>query len=313
MNSMAPNGERESYRDDSVEREENATYKQRLAVFLKLEPTAALVMLWAIKLYKLYNDEAIIQFINHLDMSSGEDLFAKCNAVCSWYEEVILNRKYFIKHLIEQQLNATERERQLILLAAGKSPLSLEILISNSSKVYRIFEIDVSQINEKKELYDMVSPEYSEKLKCITADITSSSILNILNKSENEYRHDIPSIILMEGVSYYLSKQELENIIASFQSEKKNIFIIEYLVPYRCVNQKRRFIPKQIFKIIQEYSGLNYITCYTKDELKRFFREKDGDVMASYSMVDMEFTRTATNTYFKKPSDGWVECVIGEI
>ncbi len=30
-------------------------------------------------------------------------------------------------------------------------------------------------------------------------------------------------------------------------------------------------------------------------------------------MVDMEFARTGTNTYFKKTSDGWIECVVGKI
>jgi hypothetical protein len=278
---------------------------------VKLEPTAALVMKWAMK---SYTNEIVLQFINQLDLSSGEELFAKCRAVCKWYEEVIQNRKCFIKQLIEQQLAATESEYQLIFLAAGKSPLAIEMLIKNYSKIRLIFETDMYGMGEKKKLYDKVCSDFSNKLKCITADIASTNVVTMLDKLEIGYRHDIRTIILLEGISYYLSITEMKKIIASFQSEKKkNIIIIEYLVPCEYVDINRRHIPKQIFKIIQERTGLNESSCYTEDELKGYFREEAGDLIESYSMVDMEFARTGINTYFKKPNDGWIECVIGKI
>lgn len=278
---------------------------------LKLEPTAALVMQWA---SKLYNEETVLRFINQLDLSSGKDLFTKCNAVCSWYDEVILNRKYFIRHLIEQQLEIAECENQLVFLAAGKSPLALELLAKNYYKINLIFEIDLSGMIEKKKLYDKVNPKFSNKVRCITADIVSADLVNILNKLEIGYYCDMPTIVLMEGISYYLSLEELKDIIASFQSGmNRNTIIIEYLVPHKFIDKKRRYIPKAIFKIIQEYTGLNEINCYSKNELKQFFREHGGDLTATFSLMDMEFARTLDNKYFKKPTDGWIECVIGNI
>ena len=59
---------------------------------LRLEPTAALVMQWSLKLYK---EEPVLRFINQLDLSSGKNLYDKCHSVCDWYDEVILNRKSF--------------------------------------------------------------------------------------------------------------------------------------------------------------------------------------------------------------------------
>jgi hypothetical protein len=278
---------------------------------LMLEPTAACVMKWAMKLYR---DGIVLQFMNQLDLSSGENFFAKCNGACNWYEEVILNRKFLIKHLIEQRLAAAESEYQLVFPAAGKSPLALELLERNNSKINCIFEIDISGMEEKKKLYDRICPDNSKKIICITADITSPNIASMLNKLEIGYRYDMQTIILLEGISYYISKQEMKNIIASFQSEKKkNIIIIEYLVPCEYVDKNRRCIPKGIFKIIQEHTGLSRISCYTEDELKRYFRENAGDLIEKYSMVDMEYARTGTNTYFKKTSDGWIECVVGKI
>jgi hypothetical protein len=277
---------------------------------LKLEPTAALVMQWALR---LYNEEAILRFLGQLDLSSGKNLYDKCHSVCTWYDEIILNRKSFIKHLIEQKLCAAEQEYQLIFLASGKSPLPIEILSGYSSKVYRIFEVDVSGIEEKKKLYLELFPEFLEKLKCVKADIASPYIWGILDRSEVGYRPDLPAIIIMEGISYYLRKQELKNVIGMFQREKPAFFIIEYLVPYRCIDQARRSIPKEIFRIIQEDCGLDGITSYTKRELRRFFWENGGDLIASYSMMDMELARTGDNAYFQKPTDGWIECIVGRV
>lgn len=94
-----------------------------------LEPTAVCVMKWAMKLYR---DGIVLQFMNQLDLSTGENFFAKCNGACNWYEEVILNRKFLINHLIEQRLAAAESEYQLVFPAAGKSPLALELLERNN-------------------------------------------------------------------------------------------------------------------------------------------------------------------------------------
>ena len=278
---------------------------------LKLEPTATCVIKWATK---LYSDDMVLKFINQLDLSSGENLFTKLDSICMWYEEVILDRKYFIKQYIEKELATTENEYQIVFLAAGKSPLAIEILIKNYSKIHFIFEIDISGMDEKKKLYDKICPIFSKKLKCITADITSTNIVDMLDKLEIGYQHNLRTIILLEGISYYISKRELKNIIANFQSEKKkNIVIIEYLVPCEYVDKNRRYIPKEIFKTVQKHAGLNEINCYTEDELNRYFKEESGYLTESYSMVDMEFARIGTNVYFKKPNDGWIEFVIGKI
>jgi len=151
---------------------------------LKLEPTAACVMKWAMKLYK---NGIVLKFINQLDLSTGENLFAKCNADCKWHEEVILNRKFFIKQLIEQRLSAAESKYQIVIPAAGKSPLSLELLERNHSKIHRIFEIDISGMEDKKILYDRICPDISNKLLCLTADIVSPNIANMLDKLEIGY------------------------------------------------------------------------------------------------------------------------------
>ncbi|MDD4984277.1 MAG: class I SAM-dependent methyltransferase, partial [Dehalococcoidales bacterium] len=243
---------------------------------LRLEPTAALVMLWALG---LYTEDPVLQYMHQLDLSSGEALLKECNSICDWYHEVILNRKSFIKHLIEQELSAAKQEFQLIFLAAGKSPLSVEILSKNPHKIHRIFEVDLSGMEDKKRLYLKVCPELTDKLQCVTADINSPDLQSVLEMPLNSYRHDMQSIVVMEGISYYLHKENLQSIIARFRTASENFFIIEYMIPYRYVNQARRHIPEEVFKIIQNHCGLRAVTSYTKNELKTIFRKNSGDLI----------------------------------
>ncbi len=262
---------------------------------------------------KLYNEEVTLRFVNKLDLSSGDALYRKCNSICNWYEEIILNRKHFINYLIERELNTANQEYQLVILAAGGSPLTIQVLSKHSAKVHSILEVDQIGMEDKKSLYLELFPEFRGKLECINANIATPDILQTIDSLNIGYSHDLPVIILLEGISYYLKKRELEDIIASFQKERKCVFIIEYLVPYEHVNQSRVSIPKDIISVIQEDCGLNSISSYTQEELGSFFRASGGDLLANYSMADMEMARTGTNKYFKNRSDGWIECAIGSI
>ncbi|MFO8143335.1 MAG: class I SAM-dependent methyltransferase [Dehalococcoidales bacterium] len=275
---------------------------------LRLEPTAALVMKWA---WKLYNEGPARKYVNRLDLSSGDKLLKECNSVCDWYEEVILNRKSFIKYLIEQELRNTCEKFQLIFLASGKSPLPLEIVFENPARIHRVFEVDTSGMEDKKRLYLNLFPELADKLQCLTADITSPDIIKAIGQQRGGYRQDICSIVILEGISYYLNKQDLKNIITRFRSGKENIFIIEYMVPGTYIDHSRKTIPEEVFNIIQDYCRLTAINSYTGDELRKMFLEEGGDLTGCYSMVDMELNRTGSNAYFKKPGDGWIECASG--
>jgi hypothetical protein len=275
---------------------------------LKLEPTAALVMKWALPLYQ---KSPALEFVNRLDLSSGTALYEKCRSVCDWYGEIILNRKYFIKHLIEQRLTEDKREYQLIILAAGKSPLGIEIMSEYAGKIHCIFEIDISGMDDKQCLYNNVFPEYAHKMKCLKSDISCGDIISILNSGSNCYDEDIPAIIIIEGVSYYLKEKDLKGIISGFRHQAEAYFIIEYLVPINCVCESRRYIPQQVFGIIHDDCELEGITTYTKEGLQTCFEEYEGKLLNGYTMANMEFNRIGVNTYFKDSADGWIECVTG--
>ncbi len=278
---------------------------------IKLEPTAALVMKWGKRAFK---KETPQKFIEHLDLSNGTELYEKCHQICDWYEEVILNRKFFINDFINSEISNSDEEYLIVNLAAGKSPLALEILEENHDRIDKVLEIDVAGMDKKKELYDKFFPEYSHKIKCITADITSSPMLALLNNLLHEFYNDHPCIIILEGITYYLNKRDLEKMISSFRSaEKNNLVIVEYMVPEEKLSNQRKKIPTQIFNTIKEYSGLEEIVTYSIDDLSQIFESNDAELKVMNNMMQIEHYRKGNNQYFRNTEEGWIECAVWRI
>ncbi|MBL1213834.1 MAG: hypothetical protein D8M61_10865 [Ignavibacteriae bacterium] len=278
---------------------------------IKLEPAAALNMLWGMRAFE---GEILDKFISHLDLSSGNELYEKCNSICEWYDEVILNRKYFIENYISQKLGASSEEHLIIILAAGKSPLSLSLLNQHVKKINKILEIDLVGMDEKKELYDRLLPEYSEKIKCITADISSKSMLMLLNSCLNEYYNNMPCIIILEGAAYFLDKEDIKNIIASFKSAKhNNHLIVEYLLPAEEISEEIKNIPTSIYSAIQESTGLAEINYYTNEIITEFVTSNEGKLVELKNLKSIEKDRLGENKYFAKSNDSWIECSVWEL
>jgi hypothetical protein len=303
---------------------------------LSLQPTASLVILWSLPLYAK-SPAPVRRFVEMLDLSSGEDLLRRCDEICDWYGEVILNRKYFLKYLVvsllaesveveeEKEWRAEWEERreevagekaaegkvQIVILAAGKSPLALELLIENPARIAKIFEVDLAGIEEKGRLYSRVAPDLAERLRCLTVDVVSEDLLDRL--ALEGFDPDAPVIVLMEGISYYLSKKSLEEIVLRFRSGGRNRIIVEYLVPCSKVRADRRPIPKGIFSLIREEAKTGGTACYTRAELSDLFRRSGGREISCFDMSEMERLRLGKNKRFCSHGDGWIEAFLGVI
>ncbi|HNX90394.1 MAG TPA: class I SAM-dependent methyltransferase [Candidatus Omnitrophota bacterium] len=274
---------------------------------LYLSPTAALVMKWA---SGLYCDGIAAEFLKTLDLSSADSLINMCNKICPWYGEVIMNRKVFIKKIVTERITAYP-DSQIVYLAAGLSPLVMEVLAENPTVVSRVFEIDIHSMDKKKNIYERLIPDLSKKINCYHADIASGIFVNLLDK-DSDFSKDQPTIVIMEGISYYLSRQEMEKILSDFVStDRKNFIIIEYLLPDESVSPEKRYIAQQVFRLIKEFSGLRDIVKYTGGDLKNLFIARNGGLTGHYSMKEMEYARRGENKFFNSANSWWIECVTG--
>ena len=277
---------------------------------LKLHPTASLVTLWSLPLYAGAGAQ-VREFLKILDLSSGEGLLRRCNDICDWYGEVILNRKHFIKRTAKGLIAGREGPVQIVILASGKSPLALELLVEEGSRISGVFEVDLAGMEEKARLYSRLLPPGAGMLRCLEADIAGSDLAERL--AEGGFNPDAPAIFVMEGISYYLSEEDLGGIVSGFRSGGRNRLILEYLVPCPEVRWERREIPRRIFSLIREEAGAGRITCYTRGELSALFEELGGRVVSTSSMAEMERLRLGINGRFLKAEDGWIEGLVAAL
>jgi O-methyltransferase involved in polyketide biosynthesis len=278
---------------------------------IKLESTASLMMQWS---KDAFSGEVIKNFVNHLDLTSGQSLMEECNSICDWYNQVVLKGKLFVSNYLDTLLEKSKDEHLIVIPGAGKSPLSLDILSRHPNKVHKIIEIDMSGMDEKMDLYRKFFPAASEKIKCITADVTSESILAVLSTMVHEFYQDIPCIILLEGITYFLSKREIEKIVSSFASTgNKNILMIEYLKPLRQVNAKTRHIPEKIFEKIKDHSGIKQISSFHPSFISKTLSKRGGKLEMKKNLTDLEKNSHGKNTHFDQADKGWIEYEIWNI
>lgn len=278
---------------------------------LKLDPASALLVRWESKVFR---DKIISTFLDHLDLSSCNELYENLFSICEWYDEAIANSKFFVRNYINSKLKNSSQQYLIILLAAGKSPLALDLISNNYNSIDRILEIDSTGMDDKKELYDKLFSEYSDKIKCITADIESPTILKLLNTLLHEFYNEHPCIIVLEDETHYLSKESLEKIVISLKSKTgNNTILIEHLLPTETVKRDKKNNPIKVYETLKDLKrkpGINY---YSTENLKEIFSKNGGRLETRNSMTEIEMMRLGTNKYFPRTEEGWIECSIWQI
>lgn len=266
-----------------------------------LSSTSALVLLWTNG--RIHRNTLASKFLRLLNLEPGKELHFKCNQIWPDYSEVIKNRKHCVLDLVQMNIK-NNTNLQVIILGAGMDTLSLEILSQN--REIKIFEIDYS-MDEKKTLIEKINPVILESLSLISSDLKNSN--GLLNSLKNYgWIQKNPTLVVLEGVSYYLTESDLEKILKIFKTRnKKNHIILEYLLTEDLVSKERRLIPKKIFNLIANETGLSNITRYNHKKIKNIIKILNGSTVKRFTMKEMELKRTGNNVFFKRVRSGWIE------
>jgi len=214
---------------------------------LELEPTAALVMEWAKDLYRTGNASL---FCSRLDLSASHRMKQECDLICPWYPEVMMNRKWFIRFLATSLVSDAEGECQVVLLAAGKSPLALELFEVHPDRIVSVIETDIAGLEEKQEIYRAVAPEFADRIRCVHTDIYHEKETEKAIFATGMYDPKRPSVVVFEGISYYLPPGVSARVLSIFCSGSlKNAVILDSLLPCRLVREDRRYISRGIWGV----------------------------------------------------------------
>jgi O-methyltransferase involved in polyketide biosynthesis len=263
-----------------------------------------MVMLWA---RPIYGSGMASRLVGALDMSGGEELCRRGEESCFWYPEIIRNRKYFIAALASACVKKAG-QCQVVVPAAGMSPIALELIECCGEHILRAFEMDLAGMEEKQKLYRQLFPGLSKSIECLSLDIREKRTIEVL--SEHGYDISVPSVVIMEGISYYLSREELLDVLGIYRSPgRDNVVIIEYLLPCNRVREDRQYIPLGEFDMIKRYCSLPLIQTYRKETLSEILGRHNGTIESHHTMCEMERARLGSQVYFREPGDWWIECL----
>ena len=266
-----------------------------------LSDTSALVLLWSDE--GCYPSHQAQSYLLQLSLDAGKQLHDQCNNVWENYNEVIVNRKSGILYVASKTIFKHDIS-QIVILGAGLAPLDVELINRHKLGEIEVFSIDLENMPLKRMLLDnLVDPSLS-RIHCVTADLNNISAIDNQLK-ENGYDKNKSTLIIMEGISYYLSKDNIKNIISYFRKNSpESCFILEYLVPSINIQKDRRHIPRDVFGILTKACGLPAITTLNRNHVESL---SGGVIKAHFTLHDLEKMRTKGNRYFPQPDSGWIE------
>lgn len=283
----------------------------RLKGSIELEPTAALVMDWA---RDLYRTGCASEFYSCLDLSAGLIMRRDCDAVCPWYPEVMMNRKWFIRHLASAMISAAQGLCQVIIPAAGRSPLALELLDTHPDKISAVIETDLAWMEEKQQLYARTAPGPAQKIRCVHADLYDPKRTWEAIAATGVYDPSRTTVVVLEGISYYIPPSLLSSVISIFATEsRQNRVILDHLFPCTLVREDRQYISRGIWKVIHRDCQFSKTVTYSPGAMEETLSCGGCRRMQHYSMHVMEALRTGGNQYFPDESSGWIAVSTGRM
>jgi O-methyltransferase involved in polyketide biosynthesis len=270
---------------------------------IHISGTSALVLLWGGK--DAYKSKLAQKYLEQLDLSSGYELYDECSKIWEPYHEILRNRKFGIFNFVESILSENS-DYQVVILAAGIAPLSLDII--EKFPEVKVFDLDIDNMQTKKELFEEVSEGRLENgIQFIESDITDINILK-QNLTEHGWNKNKKSIVIAEGISYYITEDELWNTFSLFQTnDKSNFIILESRVPAEKVCEERRDIQERVWEYLTNALTLKFVTRYYDEKIKEHADKINAEIIQKYTMKDVEKLRFGKNEIFMTDDSGWIE------
>lgn len=250
--------------------------------------------------------------------SPGARAAARCERVWPHYGEVVRNRKSCIRRLAMRSLRGG-RIRQAVILGAGLDPLSVEIA-ARTGYAAASYEIDAAPARRKRRLVREASAAASECVHHVTADLEESSPRSIASALERRgWRADMPSLVVAEGISYYLRKATLRGLLEPFRTGGgTGRIVLEYLRDAASVAPEGNRIAGAVFGMFTEGTGIGRLSRYSDAEAAGLAAGgaagRAGERgIATVGPAKMERMRTRRNRLFADDASGWIAVCHGRL
>ena len=273
---------------------------------MKISATSTLVLNWTDS--NLWQSRETVNYNQKLDLSEGEPLFKLFSEEETFmHTQAVSGRKYFMKKRVLgflEELRNQGESGQVIILAAGLAPLSVEI--ASLFPTCRVFDVDKFLMDEKKELING-KPSNIEFIECDITDLTvfRDKLLN------HNFQLDKPTIAVMEGIIYYLPTDSFKNIL-NFLQKNNIVFVGDFCLKPELVNEKTRFYLTDVFRKIKEEVLLDFINFYLAEETTNLLQEAGYKKISVSNMQQIQEERVGEKNPFSEKNSCWVMNIYAE-
>lgn len=233
-----------------------------------LAPTSALVLLCCEDAATpIFNSPWAKKYLAQLDLSSGRELYQSYEKFAPNYNKIIQLRKQRISYFANQFLKENAGG-QVIILAAGSNPLGFDLRFKFKNAV--VFELDYASLADKDSFVAGNLPEARDSFRFIQADLRDpdSTLSELIAKADLDPTK--PTLIIAEGISYYLEKNVVLALFSALSSKCVNLScIFEYIRPLEELEPAAAEVSRAVFGLISEYCGTPEPTRYSAGDLKK--------------------------------------------
>ena len=265
--------------------------------------TSALVLNWTSK--DIWKSKNAQDYFAGLDLSAADILFQTFNEREKFmHTQAVSNRKFFVRKCAVEFLERCKSEHvtgQVVILAAGIAPLSVEI--ASLYPESRVFDVDKYLMNDKERYLNNVC----RNINFIECDVTDIELLKE-KLTERGWSNGLPGLLIMEGITYYLMENDLRTVLTFFAGNNCKLVCDFWLKP-ECVNEANRVYGVEVFRIVQESIGLEFLTFYKPDYYMSLVKLCGFKHPKRFTMGDIQMERTGEKTPFDYDEPGWAALV----
>jgi O-methyltransferase involved in polyketide biosynthesis len=267
---------------------------------VSISATSALVLNWTDE--KIWQSNLAAEYMRDLDLSEGQSLLERFSTEENlMHTQTVSCRKFFVRKTVCDFLERLQREGksgQVVILAAGLAPLSVEI--ANLFPASAVFDVDIHNMREKQELLG----GRASNIAFCECDITDIEKLDSALAGEG-FRKGEPTIAVLEGILYYLTPDALRNIL-KYLSENQAAVVGEFGLKPELVNKDTRVHLLDVFAKIQEQVKLDFVTFYSEESINGLFRDAGFGSVTLNNFQAIQKERTGDEFPFMFPESSWI-------
>ena len=240
----------------------------------------------------IYQSPAVHDYLAKLDLSEGQALSQTILAICPYYGEIFANRKFAVLQMCRALSRQNALPEQVIIAGAGLDATGLELACLRPG--CQIFEIDQGGMETKAALITDPNCHF------ITADLKNPQHCR-QQLQQHAWQKNQPSLLLLEGISYYITTQDLGNLC---QCLVPQAIVVDYLKPEHTLSDPEKQISYQVFSAFIGNQTRHTVTRYDVNKLSAVTQYS---IVQTQSMYELERLRCQKNCFFTKKHDGWIE------